>query len=181
MQLFVKQNFADVVRGLIAGLCPSDGTSLDVGCGAGLYHDAYRNTVVGVDKNVSSTVSGAIRGVVEHLPLRPNAVNFVTSFQTIYYVRNLTLALGEMHRVTGQGATLLISVSKPRAIGAEDPSYCYQQHGAAAWMRLFSESGFQPERLMPQCEFRLLFATLRTKYFYSFLSPYFWFLLRKAQ
>lgn len=182
MLLVQKPSFTDVVRRLIADICPSTGVSLDIGCGAANYHDAYVNPVVGLDSDAPPKGAGFVRGTVEYLPLKAECIDFVTSFQTIYYADDVRAALLEMRRVAKEQATLLVSVSKPRAIEAtEAPSCRYQRHRARSWIQIFNDSGFLAQRLFPLCEYRWSFATLRVRHLHAAFSPYFWFLLRKAR
>ena len=172
MKLSHNQRFVDVVRDLVTDMCPLAGVSLDIGCGSGTYHDAYLNSVVGLDRDTPSCTAGSIKGRGECLPIKAESVDFVTSFQTIYYAQDLGAALEEMRRVATEQATLLVSVSKPRAIEAvEDPSGKYHRHNSMAWIRIFNDNGFQAERLFPRREYQLGCVRLSVRHLHSLFSP----------
>lgn len=165
--------FQDTVRTLIDTRCPHAGLSLDLGCGDGRYHPAYHNRVIGIE--MIDTVRHAPEGVygrMERLPLRSGSFDFVTCFQALYYVSDLHVTLAEVRRVSRAGAELLISVSKPAVIAAnEEGAQQLQRLPARRWLQCFEQAGLHGQRLYPGFAGRLTAA----------LSPYFWFRLQAGQ
>jgi SAM-dependent methyltransferase len=84
---------------------------LDVGCGAGDALTVARRRgarAVGVDRDPPPTADGVVRGDATALPVRDGAVDVVLA-ECVLCLTDLSVALGEAHRVLESGGRLALS------------------------------------------------------------------------
>ena len=174
-----RQRFRRTVEALIRAACPSHGISLDLGCGVGHYHAAYANRVLGLEPSVAvHQVPDGIRGTMERLPFQPSCADFITCFQTLYYVPDLAGALAELTRVARPNARVLISVSKPRSIArVEQGAQHLQRHSARGWLQQFRTHGMRAHRLFPNPTTGPTLLRWAASRALALASPYMWFQL----
>lgn len=137
-----RATFEARVGELIRRECSDTGLALDLGSGFARYHEHYRTPVIGVDLR---RLGSGVVGDAEHLPFCDGTFTFATSFQCLYYVGDVRIATGELHRVMASGATAIVSVAdsirliRERRAGNSIPRI----HTRSGWSRIWEEAGFR--------------------------------------